>query len=301
MLPADGHVHSQFSWDAGAVGDMHATCARAVAIGLPALAFTEHVDPRPWARHGVAVPAGHRGHLDDHGRFLAAPLDIAAYLESVDRCRRAFPGLRILSGVELSEPHHHPRAVADLLAAAGLDPGHGVDRVVGSVHALPDLDPDTDTDTDPDADPGSPGRAWVEVPDAYPQRRPVEVVRAYLAEVAAMAATDAPFAVLGHIDYPLRAWPAAAGPVPWAALEEDFRAALRALAGSGRALEVNTRLPLSPLVVSWWHDVGGPAVVFGSDAHLPEFLAHDFAATAAMVEAHGFRSGPTPHEHWGRA
>ena len=39
MLPADGHVHSQFSWDAPS-GDMHATCARAVQIGLPALAFT---------------------------------------------------------------------------------------------------------------------------------------------------------------------------------------------------------------------------------------------------------------------
>lgn len=291
MLPADGHVHSQFSWDATKVGDMYATCARAVAIGLPALAFTEHVDPGPWARHGVDLPEGYQGHLDGHGRFLAAPLDIAAYLEEVDRCRAAFPDLRILSGVELSEPHHHPGAVADLLAAAGLDAGRGVDRVVGSVHSLPDLDPD----------PAFRGRAWVEVPDAYPQRRPVEVVRAYLAEVAAMAATDAPFAVLGHIDYPLRAWPADAGPVPWAALEEDFRAALRALAASGRALEVNTRLPLSPLVVTWWHEVGGPAIVFGSDAHLPEYVGHDFAETAAMVEAHGFRAGRTPWEHWGRA
>ncbi len=288
MLPQDGHVHSQFSWDAALVGDMYATCARAVAIGLRSLAFTEHVDLRPWARHGVAVPAGYRGHVDDHGRFLADPLDIAAYLQEIDRCRSTFPELRILSGVELSEPHHHPDAVPDLLAAAGLDTAGGVDRVIGSVHSLPDLDA-----VPPDS-------AWVEVPDAYPRHRPVEVVHAYLDEIATMAASDAPFAVLGHIDYPLRSWPADAGPVPWTELEEPFRAALRVLADSGRALDVNTRLPLSPRVVSWWHQVGGQSVVFGSDAHLPDFVAHDFAETAAMVEAHGFRAGPTPYEHWGR-
>ena len=282
-------MHSQFSWDATLVGDMHATCARAVAIGLRSLAFTEHVDLRPWARHGVAVPASYRGHVDDHGRFLADPLDIAAYLQEIDRCRSRFPELRILSGVELSEPHHYPDAVPDLLAAAGLDAAGGVDRVIGSVHSLPDLD----------AVP--PGSAWVEVPDAYPQRRPVEVVHAYLDEIAAMAASDAPFVVLGHIDYPLRSWPADAGPVPWTELQEPFRAALRVLADSGRALEVNTRLPLSPRVVSWWHQIGGQSVVFGSDAHLPDLLASDFAETAAMVEAHGFRAGSTPYEHWGRA
>lgn len=286
-LPQDGHVHSQFSWDATKVGDMHATCARAVAIGLPSLAFTEHVDPRPWARHGVDIPEGYHGRVDDHGRFLAAPLDIAAYFEEIDRCRAAFPDLRVLSGVELSEPHHHPDAVTDLLAAAGSDL-HGVDRVIGSVHSLPDLD----------AVP--PGSEWIEVPDAYPQRRPVDVVRAYLEEIAVLAASEAPFAVLGHIDYPLRAWPDAAGPVPWADLEDDFRCALQSLADSGRALEVNTRLPLSSLVVTWWHEVGGPAVVFGSDAHLPEYVAHDFTETAAMVEAHGFRAGRTPYEHWSR-
>ena len=39
-LPADSHVHSEFSWDTGgpdspARGTMEATCARAVRIGLP--------------------------------------------------------------------------------------------------------------------------------------------------------------------------------------------------------------------------------------------------------------------------
>jgi histidinol-phosphatase (PHP family) len=145
---------------------MQATCARAVAIGLPALAFTEHVDLTPWALHGVrGLPQHYRGHVSADGRFLGAPLDVAAYLLEVDRCRHAFPGLRILSGIELSEGHWHPAPVAELLAAFDLD------RVVVSVHALIDLD----------ARPT--GSAHVEVGDGYAQRQPVDVVLAYLAEV----------------------------------------------------------------------------------------------------------------------
>ena len=48
MLPPDNHVHSQFSWDTGANASMEQTCRRAVALGLPAVAFTEHVDFTEW-------------------------------------------------------------------------------------------------------------------------------------------------------------------------------------------------------------------------------------------------------------
>jgi histidinol phosphatase-like PHP family hydrolase len=50
VLPADGHVHSEWSWDAPD-GSMERTCARALDIGLPAVAFTEHAhDPTTLAR-----------------------------------------------------------------------------------------------------------------------------------------------------------------------------------------------------------------------------------------------------------
>ncbi len=279
MLPLDGHVHTQFSWDASR-GDMAATCVRAAAIGLTSLAFTEHVDLAPSTKSWDALPEHVRGHLGEGGRFLADPLDVEAYLAEVDRCRSAFPDLRILTGIELGEGHRHPDAVCDLIARAG-----GFDRVVGSVHTLEDLH--------------APGH--LEAGDGYSQRPPVQVVHDYLAEVAVMAASDAPFEVLGHVDYPLRHWPASAGHVPWEAFEDDARAALEVLAGSGRAMEVNTRLPMSETFVRWWHDAGGGSVVFGSDAHRPEDLAHAFVETAAMVAAHGFRPGETPYEHWGRA
>lgn len=85
------------------------------------------------------------------------------------------------------------------------------------------------------------------------------------------------------------------------AFEEEYREVLRALADSSRALEVNTEVPLHPLVVHWWHDVGGQAVAFGSDAHEPADLARRFAEAAAMAEANGFAPGNDPHDLWARA
>jgi histidinol-phosphatase (PHP family) len=262
---------------------MRATCARAVQIGLRSLAFTEHADFTPWQLHDAEVPPGVRGRVSPAGTFLGDPLDVEGYLECLEDCRRQFPELRILSGVELSEPHWHPAPTADLLARGDFD------RCLGSVHALPDLR----------AEPLD-SHAYVEVVQAYEQRSPIEVVRAYLIEVAALAASDQPFTVLAHLNYPLRFWPATA-PLPRPeALEDEHRAALEALAASGRALEVNTNLLLAPRILQWWREVGGEAVSFGSDAHEPDRLAREFHDTAAMVAAHGFRPGPVPYDPWGR-
>jgi len=109
------------------------------------------------------------------------------------------------------------------------------------------------------------------------------------------------FAVLAHIDYPVRCWPADAQPFDPDAFENEFREALGTLKDSGRALEINTQLPLAPRVVQWWRDAGGEAVTFGSDAHDPETIARGFADAAAMAEAYGFRPGQDPFEMWGRA
>jgi histidinol-phosphatase (PHP family) len=133
---------------------MRATCARAVQIGLRSLAFTEHADFTPWQLHDAEAPPGVRGHVSPDGTFLGEPLDVDGYLECLEGCRREFPELRILSGVELSEPHWHPAATADLLARGTFD------RRLGSVHALPDLR----------AQPVD-SYAYVEVPRAYEQGR----------------------------------------------------------------------------------------------------------------------------------
>jgi histidinol-phosphatase (PHP family) len=277
-LPPDSHVHSEWSWDT-TIGDMEGTCARAVELGLPAIAFTEHLDHTVW-RIALAGPYAmdHLTAIAGPGGILVPPkFDAPGYLAAIARCRDRFPSLRILSGVEMGEPHWHGAACAAVLSAGTFD------RLLGSLHCLPS------------------GDGYTEPWNIYPYRDAPSVVRDYLAGVAEMVATDAVFEVLAHIDYPVRSWPATAGPFDPADFEEEFRHALRATAESGRALEINTRIPLHASVLRWWHEEGGEAVTFGSDTHSPELVGHAFAEAAEMATAHGFRPGRHPHDLWGRA
>jgi histidinol-phosphatase (PHP family) len=99
-LPADSHVHSEWSWDAP-TGSMVRSCEKAVDLGLPAIAFTEHLDHTVWT---VALDGLH---ASDHLAALATPeglltppaFDAAGYLEAIEACRERFPELRILSGL----------------------------------------------------------------------------------------------------------------------------------------------------------------------------------------------------------
>ena len=278
VLPADGHVHSEWSWDAPS-GSMERTCARAVELGLPAVAFTEHADWTPWTvrPEDTARFAHLAAHTSPDGLLTPPPLDLDGYLECLERCRDRFAGLRIISGVELGEPHRHADAVGPLLAAGRFE------RVLGSLHSLPV------------------GERYSEMPALFEAFDPVTVLRDYLAELAVLVAGPAPFTVLAHIDYPVRYWPAVqAGPFDPRMFEDEYRHALHALAASGRVLEVNTRVPLHPRIVRWWHEEGGTAVTFGSDAHDPARLALGLPEAAALVEAHGFRAGRHPYDVWYR-
>ncbi len=256
---------------------MERTCARAVEMGLPAVAFTEHVDFTTWAVTAGDFEEPLRTLVTQDGYFTPPEMDLDGYLECVQRCRDRFPDLGILSGVELGEAHWHGDA-----AAKKLDAGQ-FDRVLGSLHCLP-------------AD-----RGFSEPPDLYRQRPAAEVVRDYLAELPRLITGSDAFAVLAHIDYPVRTWPAQAGPFDPNAFEDEFRYALRTLADTGRALEINTQVPLHPEVVRWWHEEGGDAITFGSDAHDPSVLARGFAEASVMVESHGFRPGRHPCDFWTRS
>lgn len=112
-LPADSHVHTEWSWDARKVGSMDATCARAVEIGLPAVAFTEHVDFTPF-RAGFLVQE--HGDFVSDGILTAPELDVDGYFECIERCRAKYPDLLILTGVEVGQPHLQAREVEALLA-----------------------------------------------------------------------------------------------------------------------------------------------------------------------------------------
>lgn len=281
-LPADAHVHTEWSWDTGgpdspARGRMVLACERAVRIGLPAIIFTEHVDLEPAWRSTVDDLLPHQHDLLDEGGHVRSPaFDLAGYLECVAECRERFPGLRILTGLEFGQPHLRGAALAELL---DLD---GIDRVNGSLHTLAD-GPDR-------CEPNTLYRTWE--PDA--------VIEAYLREMVVMAGSAVRFETVTHLDYAVRAWPTeTVGPFDPRRFEAGFRAALGAIAASGRALEMNTGR-LWPWLPRWWAQEGGRAVTFGSDAHFPELVARNFPEAAEMVEAFGFRPGSRPEDPWVR-
>jgi histidinol-phosphatase (PHP family) len=245
---------------------MEATCRRAVEIGLPAIAFTEHAD------HVRGV------HESLH------PLDVAAYHREVERCRALFPGLRVLSGVELGEPHRFPEEVAAVLAAAPID------RVLGSVHCFEYAG----------------GLIDASQLDRLPPGDAPAAMRAYLAEVACLVDSGQAFEVLAHLDYPKRYWPHAEVAFRETDYEEELRAILRGGAARGSVLEVNTTrgaephrgLCPGPTVLGWWVEEGGRAVSMGSDAHSPDRIAQGFELASQLVEAAGFRPNDDPAGYW---
>lgn len=246
---------------------METSCEQAIRLGLPAIAFTEHAD-------FVTI---HRG---QHG------LDIAGYHDAVERCRARFKELRILSGVELGEPHWFASETAAILGAGPLD------RVLGSIHCV---------------------RVGAEIIDAsqFPHRTPADfssVIVQYFQETLAMIESPMPFEVVAHLDYPKRYWPDGVPPYREENYEAELRAILTAAARRGCVLEVNTtrgdggerKLCPGLTVLRWWHEVGGQAVSFGSDAHEPSKVAAGFELATQVVEAAGFKPGVEPTAFWRR-
>ncbi|MEX1335045.1 MAG: PHP domain-containing protein, partial [Candidatus Limnocylindrales bacterium] len=270
-LPPDDHVHSQFSWDAVGRASMDAACARAVELGLPSVAFTEHLDLTPWfvppeSRH--MFPREGADYIDSSSTFHAPAIDFEAYFEAIDRCRTAYPSLRILTGLEIGEPHWFPAEVAELAGSGRFE------RVLGSLHSARVEGRPRAIDE------------WFHT-DALEGASEAQAVRDYLAEATAMIEADDHFEVFAHIDYLVRQIHATGRDHDPLAFEAEYRETLGVLARSGRALEINTRLPLDGRVVRLWHEVGGPAVSFGSDAHTEARLGYGFEQARAMAEAVG--------------
>ena len=282
---------------------MERSCERALELGLPAVAFTEHADftvwaeddpgggqgwvadDRPsWAGHGGGPTAGDHdgghpsgGGLALPGRSRIRPLDVSGYQACLELCRDRFSELRIISGIEAGEPHLFAGSVSTVLKAGSFD------RVLGSLHSL-----------------RYEGRlAYVDT--LFPVLGAQELMRRYFAELLRLIEGSDVFEVLAHVDFPRRQWPPGAAPFDERAFEEEYRTVFGTLASSGRVLEINTASPLASVqLVRWWREAGGTAVSFGSDAHDPYRVGDKFDQAAGVAEAAGFRPGRDPFDFWRR-
>src|SRR5690349_24949786 len=166
------------------------SCEQAVAAGLPGVAFTDHLDFTTWT-DGDPIS---KMDLDPHRYARMHLLDIAGYLATLDDCRRRFPELRILSGVEIGEAHLWAASAAATVARTAAAGRPGPDRILGSLHAVPCHGRLTAAD------------------DLYRLMPAEEAMRRYLAALLLLVEGHDLFQVLAHIDFPRRMWPWSAGP-----------------------------------------------------------------------------------------
>ena len=249
---------------------MVGSCERAIALGVPAIAFTEHLDfTKACAGDAIDVDLGNR-------RFgWIEPLDVPGYLAAVAECRERFPCLRILSGIEAGESHLF-RASEDLVIN-----GYEFDRILGSLHAVRYR-----------------GKL-VSASSLFDLVGDYDAIRYYFAELLTLIEGSDLFEVLAHLDFPRRYWPKGPHLFSEAPFEEEYRTVLRALASSGRVLEINTRTPLASVaLVRWWREEGGTAISFGSDAHLPNRVGDRFELAADVAKQAGFSRGRDRYDFW---
>ena len=261
-LPPDLHVHTEWSWDAPR-GSMELSCERAIEIGLPAIAFTEHAD---WAIV----------HTGQHS------VDLAGYFDAIERCRAKYRGLNILTGVELGEPHWFPKETAEVLAAGPLD------QVLGSIHCIRLGGEMVDASQFPE-------RAAQDFPAAVR-----EYFREALAMVESgqpfetLAHIDYPkrYWLDGAAPYREADYEAEIRAVLKAAAATGRVLEVNTTRGHVLCPDIT--------VVRWWREVGGQAVQYGGDAHQPDKVAAGFKVATQMVEAAGFRPARDPLALWRR-
>jgi histidinol-phosphatase (PHP family) len=271
VLPADNHVHTEWSYDTSADASMVRSCQQAVAVGVPAIAFTEHLEFISGGPGDAILDVA----TDHRWWSRIKPLDVEGYLACIAECRERFPGLRILSGVEAGESHLFGASAGAIVR------GHDFDRILGSLHAVPYR-----------------GRL-ISADGLFGTMSDADAMRYYFTELVALIEGSDLFQVLAHLDFPRRYWPRGAHLFREQPFEEEYRTVLRALAASGRVLEINTKTPLASVdLVRWWREEGGTAVSFGSDAHLPNRVGDRFKLAVDVVEAAGFKPGRDPYDFW---
>ena len=249
-FPADYHMHTPLCHHA--VGEPAEYAARAVALGLREIGFSDH-SPMP---------------RDDFDEWRMAARDLDDDVARVEAARRRFPQLTIRLALEVDFIPGHEDWIRSLAAR------HPWDYFIGSVHYVSetwDLD--------------NPQKL-----SRWRERDPFEVWTAYF-ERLTQAADSGLFDIVGHADlakkfcfYPKQDCTAL--------FEKFLAAARRTntaieLNTAGLRKDCKEIYP-SRRILELAHE-RGIAITFGSDAHAPGEVGADFAQALALARSVGYR------------
>jgi histidinol-phosphatase (PHP family) len=249
QLPADYHMHTPLCRHA--VGEPIEYAARAVAVGLSEIGFTDH---SPMRRDDF-----------DNWRMRADQLD--EYVEKVRRAQREFPSLIIRLGLEVDFLPGHEDWIRELAAR------HPWDYFIGSVHYVSDS---WDVDNP-------------EKLSKWKERDAFEVWSIYF-ERLTMAAESKLFEIIGHADLPKKfGFIPKQDCTPL--FEKFLAAAKKAdvaieLNSAGLRKDCKEIYP-SPKLLQLAHRMGVP-IAFGSDAHAPGEVGMDLTKAVELARSIGY-------------
>src|ERR1043166_2271043 len=248
-LPADYHMHTPLCRHA--VGEPTEYAARAVALGLGEIGFTDH---SPMRRDDF-----------DNWRMRADQLD--DYVDKVRRAQRDHPQLTIRLGLEVDFIPGHEDWIRELAAR------HSWDYFIGSVHYVSDS---WDLDNP-------------EKLSRWKERDAFEVWNIYF-ERLTMAAESKLFEIIGHADLPKKfGFIPRRDCTPLfekfldAAKKSDLAIELNT---AGLRKDCKEIYP-SPQIVQLAHQ-REVAITFGSDAHAPGEVGMDMSKAVELARITGY-------------
>ena len=264
MLGIDCHTHTGVSPDGkGTAGGL---CRSAISKGLNAIAITEHIELNRW------FSQDHYGIVPKNDDEIFNYCDIMESAMKQNCAARDNYGSRIhiISGIELGQPH------VDFGLAEAVMHDIRLDYVIASLHELH-------------------GKEDFYCLD-YSRESVTELLDEYFKELYRICSWGK-FDVLGHITYPLRYIEGEQGiNVPMENYEEQLRECLKALAGAGAGIEINTSglrqkygktFPTLE-ILKMYREYGGEMVTIGSDAHCADDVGKGIHEGIKLAEEAGF-------------
>lgn len=228
------HVHSKFSPDG--ISSMDEQCIEAIRKGVSIICFTDHVDYNTAEKN--------MGYVKDN---TSANFDVTEYFYEIERLRIKYPNLKILSGIEFSEPHLFRQKFEEYSKLP-------FDYILGSIHHCYDS--------------VFPGAANLPEPQA--------IFEYY--DLMIQSIKECSFNGIAHIDFPRIFFD------EWNIGDQKLDYILRLIIENDIALEVNTSslnkecvIPMPTWdIIKRFSELGGCKIVLGSDAHESMRLAYDF-------------------------
>ena len=255
---ADYHIHSEFSDDSQT--PMELQIDRAIALGLDEICFTDHVD------YGIKKDWDEPGEILWRNGEPMANVDYPRYFEKLNRMRCVYDGkIVIRAGLEFGIQSH----TVDRFESLFEKYRNQLDFVLLSMHQVSDRE------------------FWTQ--DYQRGKTQAEYNLRYYEEILKVMQTFHDYSVLAHLDLLSRY--DEQGVYPFHHVKDIVAEILTLAIGNGKGIELNTSswhygLPdtqPSRAILRLYRNLGGTVITFGSDAHMPNYVADHLAEARTIL------------------